>query len=301
MFIFVSRKLTVKKILLISSIGCLVVAGSVLAKTITIAGSTSIKPIMESITQDYQKNHPGIEFVIEGGGSKEGIHLITQNKIMIAMISRDLEVQEKQAYPDLVATTIGRDAVALVVHQKTPINQITKKQIQEMYIGHITNWKDLGGPPGRITLVAMGPNHGTHELFCKFFDLESHQEADKMLTHKLKGSASFSTIKTKSVESSPGAMVAVMTHPESIAYVSIGAAHRLIARGAPVKLTQVEGVDATKENVVLGRYPICRNLNLITRGQPDGSVKAFINYVTHHPLARKRIAELDFIPLDREG
>lgn len=225
------------------------------------------------------------------------VHLSGTGKVMIGMASRDLKDKEKTAYPDLIPIVVGLDGIALVVNKDNPLTDLNKEQVQKIYTGQIANWKDLGGGDADIELTAMGTNHGTHELFVKYFGLEAEVNAKKQMKHRIKGEADFSSVLAKSMETSKEGLAAVMTNPNAIAYVSIGAAQKIIQKGGAVKVVNLEGIAATVENVALRKYPLCRNLHVLTKGEATGVAKEFIDYLTHDEQGQKIVAELDYIPL----
>lgn len=260
---------------------------------ITIAGSSTVKPIVEQAAKAFEKDHAGVKFVIGGGGSSKGVKLAGSGEVMIGMASRDIKDKEKAEFSDLAPVKIGLDGIAIVVHKDNPLTKITKQQVQDIYTGVITNWKDVGGPDAAIELTAMGTTHGTHELFLEYFELEAEAKG-KELAHKKKSGGELSKVLAKSVESSKDGMAAVMTNANAIAYVSIGAVQKVAEKGGKVKAVDLDGVAATTDNVANGKYPLRRNLLVMTKGQPSGMVKDFVDFLTS-AAGQKIVTDLDFI------
>ena len=71
----------------------------------------------------------------------------------------------------------------------------------------------------------------------------------------------------------------VAGNPNGIGYVSIGAAEYSIQEGVSIKLLALDGVEATSEAVANGRFPLLRQLTLVTKGNPTGLAKQFITFV----------------------
>ena len=70
----------------------------------------------------------------------------------------------------------------------------------------------------------------------------------------------------------------VTGNPNAISYVSIGAAEYSIQEGAPIKLLALNGFEATSEAVADGSFPLLRQLTLVTKGNPTGLAKDFIEF-----------------------
>lgn len=97
----------------------LVTNGAFGDERIIFAGSTTVKPVVHQGVALFQKRHSEVHAVVGAGGSGQGIHLVGTGAASIGMISRPLEAQEKEQFPDLVTYTIGLDGVTIVVNQAT--------------------------------------------------------------------------------------------------------------------------------------------------------------------------------------
>lgn len=277
---------------------CALVVGlgaTAVAEKITVAGSSTVKPIMAKATEAFTAKHPEVTFVVGGGGSGKGVSLSGTGAVMIGMASRNMKDKEKATYPELVPVKVGLDGIAIIVNKSNPVAKLTKEQICDIYTGQIKSWKDLGGDDAAIKLTAMGTNHGTHDMFLKYFGCQAKMNGAKTMVHAKKGGEDWSSVSARSVESSKEGLAAVMTDKNAVAYVSIGAAQKIVERGGPVKLIELDGVAATTENVASGTYPLCRNLLVLTKGTPTGNVKAFIDFLTG-PDGQKIVEQLDYIP-----
>jgi phosphate transport system substrate-binding protein len=246
---------------------------------ITIAGSTTVKPIIDKGTVEYQKIHTEAQFAVGAGGSGQGVKLAGGGGVQIGMASRALKKEEAAAYPDLVATKIGLDGIAIIVNGSNPIKQITAQQVKDVFAGKITNWKDLGGSDAPIELITANEKHGTFDGFREHFGLEFKVAGDK-ISFKKKGDSAASTVAASSVDGNKPMLAVVVTQPNAIGYASLGAAADMAAKGAPVKLLDLDGVTATEANVLKGTYSLQRGLFLLTKGAPKGAAAEFIAYMT---------------------
>lgn len=216
-------------------------------------GSTTIQPIIEQIAQKY-KQESGITLNISGGGSQYAVDSLVSNKIEIGMVSRDLTKQEKSAVSYI---TIGYDTLAFIVNSDNPLQNISKKDLIEIYTGEVKNWKKFNNKDENIHLVSKKIDRGTLDVFEKYTGL-FHPKNPK------------NSDKTKMIDASAweaGAnndmMVWVGGIVNSIGYISLGSAGAIEKHGLPIKVLTLEGVKPSKESVQNHNYVIKRELNLV--------------------------------------
>ena len=125
-----------------------------------IAGSTTVLPVAEECARVFMENHPGSLSVVSGGGSSHGVKAVADGTVDIGTASRDLKSTEKDAHPDLVAHGVAKDGVAVTVHPSNPVTDLTMEQLQGIYTGTITNWKDVGGTDSEIMVVTREEGSG---------------------------------------------------------------------------------------------------------------------------------------------
>lgn len=191
------------------------------------------------------------------------------------MVSRDLESEED----DLLALTIARDGVGIIVHRDNPVTSLSDEEIVEIYTGRIKNWKDVGGTERPITVVNKADGRSTLELFTKYFGLDSQQiQADVVIGDNEQG--------IKTVAGNVGA----------IGYVSIGTAEYDAAHGIAIKLLPLANVAASVDNVRRGIFPLSRPLNLVVKNEPEGLVEEFIEFA-RSPDVHGIVQEQYFVPL----
>lgn len=107
--------------------------------TITIAGSTSVAPLMEKLVEGYQKFNPEFSADIQATGSSAGIKSASDGSAEIGMSSRELKDSEKNLKVDVIA----RDGIAVIVNNDSKIDDLTLENIKDVFTGNITNWDDI--------------------------------------------------------------------------------------------------------------------------------------------------------------
>ena len=223
-----------------------------LSGTITEAGSTTVQPIAEKLANAFTEKHPKVNIIVQGGGSSVGIKSAAQGTVDIGAASRELKPEEKGT---VVEHIIARDGIAIIIHPSNPTNGLTRAQVKDIFAGKITRWSQVGGPNKAIHVVAREEGSGTRGAF----------EELVMGTDLITANAI--------LQPSNGAIRTTVTgDPDSIGFLSFGYLDN------SVKTLSIDGVAGTAENARAGTYPVVRPLLFLTRSQPTGLVKAFLDF-----------------------
>ncbi|MFA7600581.1 MAG: phosphate ABC transporter substrate-binding protein, partial [Bacteroidales bacterium] len=134
-----------------------------------IKGSDTVLPLAQKESESYMKARPGTKVTVTGGGSGVGIAALINGTTDIAMASRNMKFDEKakiqQAGKVQVEKIIAYDALAVVVHPSNKVSQLTRKQLEDIFTGKITNWKQVGGADMSIVVYSRETSSGTYEFF----------------------------------------------------------------------------------------------------------------------------------------
>lgn len=137
--------------------------------TCKIKGSDTCLPLTQKFAEVYSKKNSGSSITVVGGGSGVGLAALLSGTTDIAQSSRSIKMDEKlkmkeagKAYKE---TVIAYDALAVVVNPGNKIDQLTREQLESIYTGKITNWKDVGGADLKIVLYSRESSSGTFEFF----------------------------------------------------------------------------------------------------------------------------------------
>ncbi|MGN0488006.1 MAG: substrate-binding domain-containing protein [Ruminococcus sp.] len=107
---------------------------------ITLAGSTSVAPVMDKIKDAYEKLNPDVTIEIQESGSSAGIQSATEGAVDIGMSSRELSDEEAEA---LKSEQIALDGIAVIVNNSNPLENITSEQVKSIYLAETTEWDDI--------------------------------------------------------------------------------------------------------------------------------------------------------------
>ncbi len=230
---------------------------------IELIGSTSVTPLAQAIADEYSKDHD-VTINVQGVGSTPGIEAAINGTADIGMASRDLKDEEKNS--GLVEYKIATDAIAVTVNPDNKIGNLTTEQIQGIFTGKITNWKEVGGNDEPIIVISRESGSGTRGAFEEIEKLEQDAGDGKKIS--LVDNAS------PIIADGNGAVKSnVASKKGAIGYVSLGMVDDTI------KKVKVDGVEATDPNAASGEYKLSRPFLLLTKGEKGGAVKDFLDYI----------------------
>ncbi|MGF0096161.1 substrate-binding domain-containing protein [Peptoniphilus sp. SGI.035] len=106
---------------------------------ITIAGSTSVSPLMEKLAEAYKAKNPKVQIDIQSNGSSAGMTAAMEGTAQLGMASRELKDEEKKA---LEFTVIARDGIAVIVNKENSCENLTVDQLQKIFTGQLTEWAE---------------------------------------------------------------------------------------------------------------------------------------------------------------
>ena len=107
---------------------------------ITLAGSTSVSPVMEKLTEAYKKLNPDVTTEIQQTGSSAGIESATEGACDIGMSSRELKPEELEKLQEI---QIAMDGICVIVNNNSAVEDLTSDQITKIYTGELTKWSEL--------------------------------------------------------------------------------------------------------------------------------------------------------------
>lgn len=223
--------------------------------TIAISGSTSVGPLVELEEEEFEANNQDVTIEINQTGSSSGIKDTISGTTEIGMSSRELTDEESK---NLKEVTIAVDGIGVVVNKNNPVKNLTLEQIKDIFTGKITNWSEVGGEDKEIVVVSREEGSGTRTAFQEILNYSTED-----------------TVKDAIVNNSTGATkVMVEENDNAIGYMSIGYIDDSIAS------VNVDGVEATADNVKSGEYKIQRPFLLVYKeGALSEEGQEFIDFI----------------------
>ena len=237
-------------------------------EAINIAGSTTVLPIISVAAENFRKSNPEMNIIVNEGGSGVGVNQLGEGKIDIGMVSREITNHEIEDFPEVNFTpiSIGKDAVVPVISSEiynAGITSLTIEEIAKIYRGEILNWKELGGPDKEILVIDKEASRGTRHVFMEI------------------------VLGDKEAEANGADLVLGSNNEEQTAIVQSDAAIGMLSnawlnkdvKGLSIKMSSGELIEPSLKNIINNKFPITRDLLIVTNGQPKGAVKSFIDYL----------------------
>lgn len=109
--------------------------------TITLAGSTSVAPVMEVLADKYKELNEGVTIEIQQTGSGAGIQSTIEGVCDIGMASRELK--DEEASEGLDSQEIALDGIAVIVNTANAVEDLSMDQLMKIFTGEITSWSEL--------------------------------------------------------------------------------------------------------------------------------------------------------------
>lgn len=163
-------------------------------------------------------------------------------------------------------TPIGSEAFVFFVHKDNPVDSLTTQQIQKIYSGEITNWKELGGKNEKIVAFQRNGGSGSQSMLERFMGDIPITEAPTEQVNDLMAGIVEQVANYKSKSGSIGF---------SFRYYMEG-----IIQNPDIKLLTVDGIAPTVENIKNGSYPIVAPLYAVTyEGNGNENVQKLIDWV----------------------
>ncbi len=257
--------------------------------SIQIKGSDTMVNLGQAWVEGYMQEHPQAFVAVTGGGSGTGIAALLSGTCDIAETSRTMKSKElKQAAEKGVKPVefvVAMDGLAVVVNPKNPLDRLTVNELADIFTGKIRNWKEVGGHDLPIVLLSREVNSGTHVYF------KEHvlRQGDEKRPEEFDEGALL-------MPSSQAVADEIAQNPNAIGYYGVGYSNPTQKALAVAQDKNSPYYLPTLENIMDGKYYISRPLLMYTNGQPQGTVKDFIDFVLSKE-GQEIVRQVDFVPV----
>ena len=252
-------------------------------KNITLKGSDTVLPLGQKEAELYMQKDSAASISVTGGGSGVGLAALLEGTTDIAMASRDIKTEEKLKFSEkqreIEQVVIAYDALSVIVNPENKVGQLTREQIEKIYTGEITNWKEVGGENEKIVAYSRESSSGTFEFF-KEAVMEKKNYAASVLSMPATGAI------VQSVSQTKGAIGYI-----GMAYETTGVKNVSVSYDGG-KNYIAPSVAAAKDK----SYPISRPLYYLYDKASTEKVAAFIEYAVSEE-GQKIVSEIGYVPL----
>lgn len=234
---------------------------------ITIAGATELSPVLQELTAEFTRSHPSVLFTLRGNSSTIGEEQVLSQRAQLGASTLFPPETPPPASAQLVRIPMGVDALAIVVHPTNTTPGLSLEQLQRLYTGDILTWDQVGGDNDEVVLVSREDGSGSRILF------EDRVMLDQAVS-----------LTAVVMPSSRDVVDYVAKTPGAVGYVSrawVMPPGDVSPTDAParVRVLPIEGELPTLAALRAATYPLRQPLYLISRGEPRGWVRQFVDFV----------------------
>ena len=259
--------------------GTLVCAVAAPAQKLVIKGSDTLgAKLVPTLAEEYKARNPGVSFEIAAEGSTTGISAIIDGTAQIGMSSRRARPTEVSAASvkgvNLQALVIGYDGLAVIVNARSPIANLTRRQVEQIFTGDVTDWSAVGGRPGKISVYTRNTSSGT---YSDWKDLAMKKRDYAKSSQKMAGNEQIAA--------------EVAKNPNGIGYVGLA-----YIKAEGIKVVSIDGVAPSKETVLAKKYAYARPTFYYTNGEAAGEAAKFVAF-TLSDEGQKIADKIGFVPV----
>jgi len=210
---------------------------------------------LEDLARAFENKY-GKHIFVKGGGCADGIAVVVKGQHEMGGLCCPLP-EAKAKKLNLIQHRVAVDIKAVMVNPHTSLNNLTLKQVSDIHTGRITNWKQVGGRDKPIALVFRDHCRDMDEPVRRALGINGPVAKKAIVVKTDKEVIEY-------VEKFPGA---------------IGIAPAVFARESKVKIISVDKLAPTPENTEKSLYPLTGDLYILTKGEPTGLTKTFLEFV----------------------
>jgi phosphate transport system substrate-binding protein len=235
------------------------VHGAFAAEIVRGAGIREAVNIVENVTRPFNKLDPALQVTHkELARAAEVVDAVGKGERVYGLINRNLNDDDKKKYPDLQTHLFAKDGVVVAVNRKNPVTSITAEQLKLIMQGKITNWAELGGKRGVITMLTLRDKRDTARgAFDKYV-----LGKEKMAVGKVREVGSMRNMRDE-IELDESAMGYLL----------------MSGTGKKVKTLDIDDFVPERDNVRSGTYPMTISFNIITNGDPSPGMQKFMDFL----------------------
>ncbi len=260
-----------------------------LVGSIQIKGSDTMVNLGQSWAEIFTNKNPKINVAVTGGGSGTGIAGLLNGTCNIAESSRKIKDKEielaKKKKISIEEHIVGLDGIAVIVSPKNTIAKLTIDQLRDIFMGNITNWKDVGGKDLRIVILSREVNSGTHV----FFKEHVLRRGDEKAREEFAPDALL-------MPSSQAIADEVAQNINAIGYYGMGYINSKNKTVSVAKDKNSSFILPTIDNVKSKKYPISRPLFVYTTKPHTDAIDKFIDFI-FSPEGQEIVKKTDFVPI----
>ena len=209
----------------------------------------------QSLVQEFLKANPNVDAVVESGGSLSALIALMRGSVDVAAMNRELKASEDEE--GLKSYLLARNGVGIVISPNVKLMNLRPRQVSALLSGEVVNWSMVGGPNANVKVISRKRGSTARE-FVEDVVLEGGD------------------IASHAVElDNPKKLVEMVANSEyAVGFISL----KDVSKLGHVPCLNIDGVEASRETLLSGRYPFTQSLHLVTKGDSQSTANLYVKF-----------------------